>query len=178
MGLLIKGCTARRLRLKAKPHRGVAMVEFLISVPFMLLLFSAVAEFGIIFYTQTTLNKAVNDSARFLAAQTINPIGDTVITPEDRTNATNLVVYGNILGNGQPLVNGMGTSDVTIECLYGFTPHSDGIECNENIVITSLSAISVKAEVQYVPVLGSMLENFTGINIDIPLKASAINVSF
>lgn len=177
MGLLTKDCTARRLRSKANPQRGVAMVEFLISVPFMLLLFAAVSEFGIIFYTQTTLNTAVNDSARFLSTQTKNTIGDTVITAEDRTNATNLVVYGNILGNGQPLVNDLASSDVTITCLYGSTAHSDGTECNDHAVITSLSAISVKAEVQYVPVLGSMLENLTGINLDIPLKASAINVS-
>ena len=178
MGLLIKRFATRRHQSMTKLQRGVAMVEFLISVPFMLLLFAAVSEFGIIFYTQTTLNKAVNDGVRFLAASTIDGIGDTVITPQVRTNATNLVVYGKILpGNGQPLIDGLVTADVTIDCLYGATPHADGTQCTESVVISSLAAISVQAEVQYTPILGGMLEAFTGVNIDIPLKASAVNVS-
>ena len=176
MGHLIKRSYKRRRPL-TKLQRGIAMVEFLISVPFMLFLFAAVSEFGIIFYTQTTLNKAVNDGARFLAASTINGIGDTVITPQVRTNAANLVVYGNIPGNGQPLVDGLDTADVTINCLYGATPHANGTQCTESVVIPSLAAISVEVQFQYVPVLGNMLEAFTGANIDIPLTASAVNVS-
>jgi Flp pilus assembly protein TadG len=155
------------------------MVEFLISVPFMLLLFAAVSEFGIIFYTQTTLNKAVNDSVRFLSASTLDNLGDTVITPQVRTNAANLVVYGTITTDPppQPLVDGLVTADVTISCLYGATPHANGTQCTESAVIPSLAAISVEVEVQYTPVLGGMLEAFTGVNVDIPLRASAINVS-
>ena len=171
MGHLIKR------RPVTKAQRGVAMVEFIISLPLMLLLFAAISEFGIMFYTQTTLNSAVNDSVRFLAGNTINGIGNTVITAQDRIDATNLVVYGNITGTGQPLVDGLNASMVTIECVNGSTAGSTGTICGEDAAITSLSAISVKVEIPYVPVLGGMLESLSGVNVSMPLRASAINVS-
>lgn len=175
MGHLNKKCAMQRWSL-VKPIRGLAMVEFVISLPFLLLMFAAVSEFGIMFYTQTTLNTSVNDAARFIASDAIEGSSFVVITPQARTRAENLAVYGNIWGNGQPLIVGFDTSMVTIECTYGSTPVSTGTQCTNSVAVSSISSISVKAEIQYSPVFGQMLENLSGTNIDIPLNASAINV--
>jgi Flp pilus assembly protein TadG len=174
MGHLNKQRAMQRLSL-VKPIRGLAMVEFAISLPFLLLMFAGVGEFGIMFYTQTTLNTSVNDAARFLASDAIEGSGFIVITPQARTRAANLAVYGNIRGDGQPLINGFDTSMVTIDCAYGSTVVATGTQCTNSVAVSSVTPISVKAEIQYSPVFGQMLENLSGTNIDFLLNASAIN---
>lgn len=178
MGYLIKMVAIRRKPI-CKSQGGVAMVEFLISVPFLLLMFAAIVEFGIMFYQQTTLNKSVQDGARYLAGKSVfGSVGFTEIRAQQRVEVSNLVVYGNILGTGQPLIDGLDTSMVTIECAYGSTATSSGTRCNSDAVINLLSPFSVSAQVQYSPVLGGMLTSFTGLNISIPLKASTVSVGF
>ena len=176
MGYLIK-LNSNSQRPLCNSQGGVAMVEFAISIPFLLLMFVAIVEFGIMFYQQTTLNKAVQDGARYFAGKSIIGLV-TQIRPQERTETTNLVVYGNILGAGAPLIDGLDTSMVTIECAYGSTPINGGSRCTVDATIGALAAFSVSAQVQYSPVLGNMLTSLTGVNISIPLKATAINTSF
>ena len=175
MGHLNKQRAMQRRSL-VKPIRGLAMVEFAISLPFLLLLFAAVGEFGIMFYTQTTLNTSVNDAARFIAVDAIEGSSFTIITPQTKTRAANLAVYGTIAAGDKPLINGFDTSMVTIDCTYGSTPVATGTKCTSSAAVTSITSISVTAEIQYSPVFGQMLENLSGINIDFPLSASTINV--
>lgn len=178
MGFLIKRVATGQQSL-CKSQCGVAMVEFAISIPFLLLMFVVVVEFGIMFYQQTTLNKAVQDGAGFLAKNSIiGQARNSVIGPQERIDAINLVVYGNIMASGSPLIDGFDTSMVTIECVYGFTATSTGTRCSNDPVINGLSPFSVSAQVQYSPVLGNMLTSLTGVNIAIPLKATVINTGY
>lgn len=94
-------------------QRGLAIVEFTIVLPLLLLLMLAAAEFGRALYQYDTLTKAVRDGARYYSDSQFLYIGtskkvDLAAAPA----ATNLVVYGNSTGAGQPLVPGLTTGMV------------------------------------------------------------------
>lgn len=87
-----------------KPRQaGVALVEFALILPFLLLLSITAVELGRAIWQYNALTKSVRDAARYLSLQ----------TPETHiTQARNLVVYGNTGGTGSPLVIGLTTSQV------------------------------------------------------------------
>ena len=82
---------------------GVALVEFALILPLLLLLTFITTEFGRALFQYNILTKSVRDAARYLSVY--NP-GDTTKFPI----AKNLVVYGNPAGTGTPLVIGLTTS--------------------------------------------------------------------
>lgn len=79
-------------------HRGVALVEFTLILPLLLILTFITTEFGRALYQYNTLAKSVRDAARYLSIQLPN----TKIT-----EARNLVVYGNTAGTGPVLALGL-----------------------------------------------------------------------
>lgn len=81
-------------------HRqnGVALIEFALVLPFLLLLAFITTEYGRALYQYNTLAKSVRDAVRFLSIH--DP--DTMTT-----QARNLVVYGNVTNTGAPLVPGL-----------------------------------------------------------------------
>lgn len=98
-------------------QRGVAIVEFTIALPILLVLILVVAELGRAFLQYNALTRAVRDSARYVSANALN--GATQAIDVSQTSAVyseaqHLVVYGNITNSGTPLVNGLTTSNVTI----------------------------------------------------------------
>lgn len=88
--------------LKTK-QTGVALVEFALILPLLLLLTFITTEYGRALYQYNTLTKSVRDAARYLSTQ--NP-GDTT----KYAIAKNLVVYGNPSGSGSPIVIGLTTA--------------------------------------------------------------------
>lgn len=86
-----------------KQQCGVAIVEFALILPLLLLLTFITTEFGRAVYQYNTLTKSVRDAVRYLSVQT--PGTHT-------TEARNLVVYGNTSGTGSPLVLGLTLSNV------------------------------------------------------------------
>jgi Flp pilus assembly protein TadG len=89
--------------MRRKKQSGVAVIEFALILPFMLLLTATTTEFGRAIYEYSILAKAVRDGARYLSVQTPG----THIT-----EARNLIVYGNTAGTGTPLAIGLTTSNV------------------------------------------------------------------
>lgn len=89
----------------ARRHRqhGVALVEFALVLPLLLILTFIITEYSRALYQYNTLAKSVRDAARYLSVQ--NP-GTHV------AQAKNLVVYGNLAGAGTPLVIGLSLSNV------------------------------------------------------------------
>lgn len=89
-----------------KPQHGVALVEFTLMLPFLLLLTFITTEFGRALYQYNTLAKSVRDAARYLSVQ--SPGAD--ITQA----AQNLVVYGkpNPGPGDPPVAQGLSTSNV------------------------------------------------------------------
>lgn len=84
-------------------QRGVAIVEFALIVPILLVLMFIVTEFGRAMMQYNTIAKSARDAARYLSIQ----LPGTKIA-----EAKNLVVYGNPAGTGSPLVPGLTVSNV------------------------------------------------------------------
>lgn len=88
---------------------GVAILEFALVLPLLLLLTFIVTEYGRALYQYNILTKSVRDAARYLSAH-----DKTILTsdPGKVTNAKSLVVYGNFSNAGVPLAIGLSTTQV------------------------------------------------------------------
>jgi TadE-like protein len=82
---------------------GVALVEFALTLPLLLLMTFIVVEYSRALYQYNTLTKSVRDAARYLS---LYDPGTHI------PQAKNLVVYGNPAGSGTPLAIGLTTSKV------------------------------------------------------------------
>lgn len=144
-------------------QKGVAIVEFTIVLPLLLLLMLAIAEFGRALYQYNTLIKAVRDGARFMSENAF--LGDSRLpNPAALTEVKRLVAYGAI---------GAATCGAYGACqdLPGFTaaqvntppPYQDA--AGDYYVTVSSSAYT------YQPMLGNLLP-LTSIAVNIPLRAS------
>jgi Flp pilus assembly protein TadG len=89
--------------MQARQQRGVAIVEFALVLPMILLMIAVTTEFGRAIYQYGILAKSVRDAARYLSVQTPGT---------HMTEARNLVVYGNVAGTGTPLAIGLTTANV------------------------------------------------------------------
>lgn len=95
--------------------KGIAIVEFLIVVPVCLMLMIATAELGRAFLQYNTMTKAGRDGIRHVAGKARRgSSGVVVLTPELQTETQNVVVYGNPLGVGAPLLPGMTIGNVAV----------------------------------------------------------------
>lgn len=150
-------------RLKrAQRQRGVAMVEFAITLPLLLLLLLAIAEFGRMLYQYNSLLQASRDAGRFAAGQAWNATLGTVDLPPGGALATqtkNVAVYGVPANpNGYPpVVPGLSTANVQVS--------AQGTE-------------HVRVSISYLfqPVIGSGLPALIGdaIPMNFPLVATTV----
>ena len=86
-----------------KKQKGVALVEFALVSPLLLIMTFVVTEYSRAMFQYNTLTKSVRDAARFLSTQSPGA---------GMTQAKNLVVYGNPAGTGAPLAIGLTLSQV------------------------------------------------------------------
>jgi Flp pilus assembly protein TadG len=96
-------------------NRGLATVEFVLCAPVLFLLMFATAEVGRALYQYNTLMKSVRDGARYAVVNA--SVGTTRIVniTTQTANATrNLVVTGNTVGTGTPLLPGLTVGNVTV----------------------------------------------------------------
>lgn len=107
---------------------GVALVEFALVLPLLLILTFIVTEYGRALYQYNTLTKSVRDATRYLSTQQPWTSADAGTTTNIavKTRARNLVVYGNPAGTGSPLVIGLTAAEVPLTepiwQLQGATP--------------------------------------------------------
>jgi hypothetical protein len=101
----------------ARRERGSQLVELAITLPVILVLMGATAEFGRFFYTYTTLTNAVRSGARHACKW---EIGSSWTIPETST----FVVYGDYTDTSHgPILPGLTTSNVQITA-NGPSPHA------------------------------------------------------
>ncbi len=86
-----------------KNHKGVALVEFALVLPLLVMLLFLTTEFGRAYYQYDTITKAVRQSARYLS---VRAQGTGI------ANARNIIVYGNPNGTGSPRIAGLTQSNV------------------------------------------------------------------
>jgi hypothetical protein len=108
-------------------QRGQALVEVALQIPLLMALLFGAVEIGRVFYTYHALNKALRGGAGLAArAVNVNYCDNSDVT---LTDVRNFVVYGNIQGEGNPIVSGLTTDMVQILPERGI-PDSTGIsEC-------------------------------------------------
>jgi Flp pilus assembly protein TadG len=127
-------------------ERGVAIVEFVIMVPILLMLLIAVGELGRAFWQYNMLTKSVEDGARYVAGRALQgTTGVVSVTPTLQAAARNLVVYGNVVGAGGALLPGLTTGQVTV-------------------ANAGMGNITVSAAYPYAPIFGFIPGFFYGPN--------------
>jgi len=139
-------------------ERGTATIELAVALPLLLLVLMATAEFGRMLSQYDTLNKAVRDGARYLAANALGgTTGVITITPALTTATKNLVVKGNTTGAGNALLPNLAAGNVTV------TDLGNGY-------------VSVSAAYPYVPMLGATLPTFGHgtVNTGVTLNATTV----
>ena len=112
---------------KLNRQRGQAIVEVAIQIPLMMALLFGAVEIGRVFYIYHALNKALRGGAGLAArAVNVNYCDNSDVT---LTDVRNFVVYGNLQGEGTPVVPGL-TPDMVQILPERSIPDSTGIsEC-------------------------------------------------
>lgn len=152
----------RREFKPADRQRGLAMVEFTIALPLLLLLLLAIGEFGRLLYQYNSLLQASRDAGRFVAGKAWNAnLGVVVVTTDVLNTTKNIAVYGVPANpNGYPpVVPGLTTDDVQVSTAPGTTDH-----------------VQVSITYTFQPVIGSAIPAFFGsaIALDIPLTSTVV----
>ena len=99
---------ANTRRSSRRAESGTQLAELAIVLPVILALLVAVAEFGLYFYTYTTLAKATRVGARYISAKAYNS--------GEMAKARNLAVCGsaNTCASGSEIISGLTTANVEI----------------------------------------------------------------
>jgi len=136
------------------PHgvqRGLVVIELAITLPLVLLIMLATAEFGRAFYQYTTLSKAVETGTRYYASTALDntiPVATKVSTIE------NLVVFGSPAAGGTSILPGFNNSNVTEISSVG------------PVGTVPADHVRVTADYTFVPIIGRLpifgtVSNFT-----------------
>jgi Flp pilus assembly protein TadG len=101
-----------------RPQRGLAMVEFVITAPVLLLLMCGTVEFGQFLIQYSTLSDAVRNAARYVAGAALNGT-DGLLLQGGAWNTLagqgrNLAVYGNAAGAGTALLPSLTTAQIVV----------------------------------------------------------------
>jgi len=120
--------------------RGLALVEFTLVVPIILLVLMGGAELSRALYQYNALTKSVEGATRYLAGVAIEGSSGVIDldTGGKKATAQNLVNYGQPNGGGALLLDGTVTFD------------ADGVPSS------SPTHVQVTVEYNYVPMLGTI----------------------
>lgn len=126
---------------KRKRQKGTALVESAITLPLMLLLMLVGGEMTNAFMAHNTLTKAVRDGSRYVSGKAINGARVLDLNAQLVNEARNLVVYGNIAGNGNPVLPGFNVGNVFVSDIGN-------------------NRIEVRAQYAYSGITGSVIPGF------------------
>jgi Flp pilus assembly protein TadG len=155
----------RRAHPFCRRQSGLAMVEFALSAPVLLLLMFGTFEFGHFLIQYSTLNDAVRNASRYVAGQGLYGTTQTLKTGGDWsslvTQGTNLAVFGNIAGTPPAVLPSLNAGDIIM------TPD------------TANRYITVAAAYPYNSLFGAAIPTFLGgsisttftLNISITMRA-------
>jgi Flp pilus assembly protein TadG len=138
-------------------QRGLAMVEFAIALPLLLLLLLAIGEFGRMLYHYNSLLQASRDAGRYVAGQAWNAtLGQIDLSGDLQGKTKSVAVYGvpaNPAGYA-PVVPELTVADVTVE---------------------PVGAEHVRVSISYTfrPVIGASLPTFFGDPIPLGIALSS-----
>ncbi|WP_223512250.1 TadE/TadG family type IV pilus assembly protein [Pseudomonas sp. GL-R-26] len=106
------------MRLQGFKHsprqQGVAIVEFTLVLPVLLLLLLAFGEFGRMLYQYNVLLQASRDADRFVASQAWNSTKGTIDLTALVDQTKKVAVYGVPVNTGAAVVTGLTTDNVVV----------------------------------------------------------------
>ncbi|MGF6089371.1 TadE/TadG family type IV pilus assembly protein [Pseudomonas sp. 18173] len=125
-------------------QQGLAMVEFTLVLPVLLLLLLAFGEFGRMLYQYNLLLQASRDADRFVASNAWNStLGAVALDSTLLTQTKNVAVYGVPANTGTAVVSGLttgnvavaavGTDHVRVTITYTFCPVIGAGNCTGSI---------------------------------------------
>lgn len=140
-------------------QRGLAMVEFTIGAPVLLLLLLAIGEFGRLLSNYNQLLQSSRDAARYVASQAMNAtLGRVELSTSLQGTAKSLVVYGAPSQGARSALLPQLTTDM--------------------VQVTQVNDEHVQVSVTYTfrPLIGTGLPGFfgNGIPLNIPLTATTV----
>lgn len=126
---------------RPQAQQGVALVEFTLVLPLLLLLLLSLGEFGRMLYQYNVLLQASRDADRFVASQAWNStLGIITLSSALQTQTKNVAVYGVPSQTGTPVVSGLTTANVVVAAeganhvrvtiTYNFCPVIGNGNCN------------------------------------------------
>jgi Flp pilus assembly protein TadG len=152
-------CAARRRQ------NGLAMVEFALSAPVLLLLMFGAFEFGHFLIQYSTLNDAVRNASRYVAGSGLDGTTSNLKTGANWTSLVtagkNLAVFGNTAGTSPAVLPSLNTGHITVTG-------------------DALDNIKVAAAYPYQPLFGAVIPTFMGgggistaftLNISVTMRA-------
>ncbi|VVO79271.1 TadE/TadG family type IV pilus assembly protein [Pseudomonas fluorescens] len=96
-------------------QQGLAIVEFTLVLPVLLLLLLAVGEFGRMLYQYNVLLQATRDADRFVASQAWDStLGKVALSPTLQAQTKNVAVFGVPVDTGIPVVSDLTIVDVDV----------------------------------------------------------------
>lgn len=148
-------------------QRGLAMIEFAIVLPFLLLVLVSTGEVGYLMHQQISLSKSVATGGRYISTN-VTTGGRVRITAQTIQDTRNAIKFGNIAGVGTPVLQDLDILDINITCTNG-TANGN---CNS---AQGLTPITIQVNYTYTPVLGEVFDSVTGFDV-FPRPMSAINI--
>jgi len=97
--------------------RGSVMIEFTLTVTFLVLLLLGAWQFGYAFFVYAELDQAVRAGARYASLRTYDS-GTATPSAAFLTAVQNEVVYGNSAGGGNPIVPSLTAANVTLSVTF------------------------------------------------------------
>lgn len=134
--------------MKQHNQSGMAAIEFLWSLPVLLIMMAAIFDFGQAFIDYTVLDKSVKSGARYA----VRGVANTADSIADETEIKNVVVYGNKAGSGTTKLDTLTPASITVT------------ESGKYVTVTGVY--------QYSPFFSPI--PFTTISLNVPLTASMV----
>lgn len=140
--------------------KGAAMVELAILLPLLLILVFGIAEMGRAVYQQSILTRAADSAVRMLSRSHLT-IDKETCAPLDtwdaaQADATNLLVYGDVDGGENALLEGLAMTSINIE-----TRSLEGFEKDICIIV-------INAEAPFEPIFSSgVVFGFPAFNLTV-----------
>jgi hypothetical protein len=99
--------------------RAQAMVEFALIAGLFMLVVGGIMQFGVIFWSQNTVNQIARDTARWAVTQSDSPCDSTAMRTKVAATATQLATQWQLVGSpswsSASMVNAVGPSGVGAE---------------------------------------------------------------
>ncbi|MEX2476749.1 TadE family protein [Marinobacter sp.] len=135
-----------------KRQQGIAVLEFMLTAPLLILVVFAVSELGWAFHQYHTMTRATQDGARHAASNAMVGSVEVIFLDGDLVQeVSNLVVFGNTLGAGEPLLPGWSTGEISVT-----SPDAAHVE--------------VHARYNYVPIVGRIPAFYGGEPINVAFE--------